>query len=130
MATYMFKKYDYDEKLSVRLLTPSNECSKLRKNYIIQMDKWKIKDYRRIQDRSSHQRCYVKKGFSKISQNSQENTCARVFLFIKKENLSKKFSCELGEIFWEHLFYRTPLVATSARTILNFYEGASFCENS
>ena len=37
----MFKKYDYDEKLSV---TPSNECSKLRKNYIIQMDKWKIKD--------------------------------------------------------------------------------------
>ena len=40
----MFKKYDYDEKLSVRLLTPSNECSKLRKNYIIHMDKWKIKD--------------------------------------------------------------------------------------
>ena len=41
----MFKKYDYDEKLSVKLsVTPSNECSKLRKNYIIQMDKWKIKD--------------------------------------------------------------------------------------
>ena len=29
--------------------------------------------------RSSHRRCSVKKVFWKISQNSQENTCARVF---------------------------------------------------
>ena len=27
--------------------------------------------------RGSHQRCSIKKGFFKISQNSQENTCAR-----------------------------------------------------
>ena len=54
--------------------------------------------------RSSHQKCSMKKVFSKIFQNSQENTCARVsFLiklqvsacsFIKKENLAKVFSCE------------------------------------
>ena len=49
------------------------------------------------------QRCSVKKLFLKISQNSQENTCARVsFLkklqtetsnFIKKEALAQVFSC-------------------------------------
>ena len=34
-------------------------------------------------DRSSHQRCSVKKVFLEISQNSQENTCARVYFLIK-----------------------------------------------
>ena len=33
--------------------------------------------------RSSHQRCSVKKVFLEISQNSQENTCARVSFLIK-----------------------------------------------
>ena len=33
--------------------------------------------------RSSHRRCSVKKVFLKISQNSQENTCARVSFLIK-----------------------------------------------
>ena len=33
--------------------------------------------------RSSHPRCYVKKVFLKISQNSHENTCARVSFLIK-----------------------------------------------
>ena len=33
--------------------------------------------------KSSHQRCSVKKLFVKISQNSQENTCARVSFLIK-----------------------------------------------
>ena len=57
--------------------------------------------------------------FQKISQNSQENTCARVsFLiklqastcnFIKKETLAQLFSCEFCEIFKEHLFLQaTP----------------------
>ena len=63
-------------------------------------------------------RCFVKKVFLKISQNLQENTCARVsFLiklqvcnFIKKETLIKVFSCEFCEILRTH-FYRTPLVA-------------------
>ena len=55
------------------------------------------------------QRCSVKKVFLKISQNSQENTCARAsFLiklqasvcnFIKKETLAQVFSCEFCEVF-------------------------------
>ena len=58
--------------------------------------------------RSSHRRCSVKNVFLKISQISQENTCARVsFLikfqleacnFIEKENLVQVFSCEVYEI--------------------------------
>ena len=54
-------------------------------------------------------RCSVKKMFLKISQNSQENTSARVsFLiklqaiacnFIKNEALAQVFSCEFWEIF-------------------------------
>ena len=53
------------------------------------------------------QRCSVKKTFLEISQNSQENTCARVpsliklqassCNFIKKEALAQVFSCT----FWE-----------------------------
>ena len=47
------------------------------------------------------QKCSVKKVFLEISQNSQENTCARdSFLiklqawgFIKKETLAQVFSC-------------------------------------
>ena len=63
------------------------------------------------------QRCSVKKMFLEISQNSQENTCARVsFLIklqtcncIKKETLAQVFSCEFCEIlgtpfFIEHLY--------------------------
>ena len=56
----------------------------------------------------------MKKVFLKISQNSQENTCARVcFLsycnFIKKETLGQMFSCEFCEffkniVFTEHLW--------------------------
>ena len=52
----------------------------------------------------------------KISQNSQENTCARVFFdkkeslsfFLKKESLAQVFSCEFCEIFKNTFFYRTP----------------------
>ena len=36
-----------------------------------------------IHYRSSHQRCSVKKGVLKISQNSQENTCARGSFLMK-----------------------------------------------
>ena len=73
--------------------------------------------------RSSQQRCSVKKVFMKISQNSQENTCARAsFLiklqveacnFIKKETLTQVFSCEFCEIFKNTFSYRTPSVAVS-----------------
>ena len=54
------------------------------------------------------QRCSVKKVLLEISQNSQENTCARAFFnkdaglkacnFIKKEDLAQVFSCEFCEI--------------------------------
>ena len=47
--------------------------------------------------------------FLKILQNSQENTCARVYFLpqpatLLKETLAQVFSCE----FCEYLFYRTP----------------------
>ena len=67
------------------------------------------------------QRCSVKKVFIEISQNSQENTCARVsFLiklqasasnFIKKETLAQVFSCEFCKISKNTFSYRTPPVA-------------------
>ena len=69
------------------------------------------------------QRCSVKKLFLKISQNSQENTCARfsflkklqadVCNFIKKETLAQVLSCEFCENFKNTFLYRTPAVAAS-----------------
>ena len=53
------------------------------------------------------QRCSVRNVFLKISQNSQENTCARVPLLIKKpqacnfietETVAQVFSCEFCKI--------------------------------
>ena len=41
-------------------------------------------------------RCSVKKAFLEISQNSQENTCARVSFF-KKETLAQVFSCDFAK---------------------------------
>ena len=68
-------------------------------------------------------RCSVKKVFLEISQNSQENTCARDFLliklqakacnFIKKESLAQVFSCEFYKISRNTFSYRTPPVAAS-----------------
>ena len=68
-------------------------------------------------------RCSVKKVFLENSQNSQQNTCARVsFLiklqpyacnFIKKETLAQVFSCQFYEISKNTLCYKTPLVAAS-----------------
>ena len=56
----------------------------------------------------------------KISQNSQQNTCARVYFliklqpsglptFIKKVTLAQVFLCELCEIFQNIFLYRMPL---------------------
>ena len=76
------------------------------------------------------QRCSGKKVFLNISQNSQENTCARVsFLlkvqaeackFIKKETLVQKISCELCEIFRNTFFYRTPPVVASVVHLISW----------
>ena len=74
-----------------------------------------------MKGRSSHWRCFVKKDVHlEISQNSQENTCARVSVLIKlrraqtsnlikKETLVQVISCEFSKIskntfFAEHLW--------------------------
>ena len=58
--------------------------------------------------RSSHQRCSLKKVSLKISQNSQENTCARVSSLIKlqaiKGTLAQVFSCEFYDVFKSTFF--------------------------
>ena len=72
-------------------------------------------------------RCFVKKVFLEILQNSQENTCAKVsFLikpqacnFIKKETLTQVFSCKFCEISRNTFFHRTPLVA--AFVLIRFF---------
>ena len=66
-------------------------------------------------------RCSVKKVFLEISQNSQENACARAsfliklqaWAFIKIETLALVFSCEFCEISKITFSYRTPPVAAS-----------------
>ena len=74
------------------------------------------------------QRCSVKKVFLEFSQNSQENTCARVSLlinlqaevcnFIKKDTLALVFSSEFCKISKNTLYYKTPLVAASVNILL------------
>ena len=74
------------------------------------------------QYRSSHTEVFCKEVFKEISQNSQENTCARVcFFFIKKETLAEVFSCEFCEISENTFPYRTPLVAASANNNTSFH---------
>ena len=68
----------------------------------------------KLGSKSSHLRCYVRKVFLEILQNSQENTCSRVsFLIelqastcnvIKKETLTQMFFCEFCEIFKNTFF--------------------------
>ena len=70
-----------------------------------------------LKNRSTHQRSSLKKVFLKISQNSLENTCARVsFLIrlqssglqlIKKEALAQVFSCEFCKILRTRLLQNT-----------------------
>ena len=83
--------------------------------------------------RSSCPEKFSKKVFFKISQNSQENTCARVFFnkdceacnFIKKEALAQVFFCEFGEIFMntfltEHLRWLLLKAATYLSTLVSY----------
>ena len=51
------------------------------------------------------------KVFLKISQNWQENICARISFLISF--LAQVFFCEFGEIFKNTFYYRTSLVAAS-----------------
>ena len=61
------------------------------------------------------QRCFVKKLFLEISQNSQESTCDRVSLLIK-ETLVQVFSSEFCKISKNIFSYRTPPLAASVYT--------------
>ena len=77
--------------------------------------------------RSSHQRGSVKKVFLEISQNSQENTCARVSFLIKLQNkpvtlLKKKRLWHRNFLMNFVKFLRTPFLQnTSARLLLNVF---------
>ena len=83
--------------------------------------------YKKICSEAVGQRCSVKTTFLEISQNSQENTCARVpFLrklqvwglqLYQKETLAQAFSCEFCEISRNTFYYRTPLLAASENSI-------------
>ena len=76
------------------------------------------------------QRCSIKKVFLKISQNPQENTCARVsfliklkasaYNFIKKMTLARVFSCEFCKIF-NNTFSTEYLQTTASVVILLIY---------
>ena len=66
--------------------------------------------------RSSQQRCFMKKVFLEISQNSQENTCARVS-FLKKRLWQRCFPVNFVK------FLRTPFLQnTSVRLLLAVVE--------
>ena len=59
-----------------------------------------------------------KKVFLKISQNSQENTCARVSFLIKLQAWSFfLFSCEFCEIFAEHLWKTVSIYFEVGQTL-------------
>ena len=76
----------------------------------------------RNQFRSSRPVVFCKKKmFLGILQNSQKDTCARLFsnfpeplFFIKKQALTQLFSCDFCKIFKNTFFRRTTLVAASA----------------
>ena len=69
--------------------------------------------------RCIHQMCSIKKGLLKISQNSQEISCAKVsvfffcFNFIEKETLALMFSCGFCEIFKNTYFEEHLRMAAS-----------------
>ena len=58
-------------------------------------------NFRTIIFRSSHRRSYIKKGFLKILQHSQENSCVRVSISIKLQawGTTQVFYCINCEIF-------------------------------
>ena len=53
--------------------------------------------------------------FLKISRNSQENTCARVSFFNKKETLAQMLSCEFYETFTNTYFIEHLWKTVSAK---------------
>ena len=77
----------------------------------------------RCMDRISHRRLYIKNVFLQISQNSQENTCARVSSL--RDFITGIFSCEFSEI-CKTTFLTKHLWATASvfRAMSNIYDRA------
>ena len=85
-----------------------------------------IKNTPQIKSEAVVHRCSVNKVLLEISQNSQENTRARVlsFLiklqpsacdFIKKEAVAQVCSCKFCEVYKSTFFQRTLLVVASVK---------------
>ena len=80
------------------------------------------------------QRCSVKKMFLEISRNSQENTCARESISLRRATLLKKrfwhrcFPVNFVKFRRTPFFHRTPLVTTYGFSImvLNSWHRSSF----
>ena len=70
-----------------------------------------LKDNHAVSKEAVVQRCSVKKVFLEISQNSQENTFARVSFL--KSCRPEVFSCEFSENSKNTFFLGTTLVAAS-----------------
>ena len=83
-----------------------------RVTFVVPKMKYFFKKNMRIWYRRSHWRYSIKKIFWKISQNSQENTCARVSLLIKLQ-ASGLFSCKSCEIY-KNIFFKEHLWATNS----------------
>ena len=112
-------------------LSPSNYCpwvTNLRCSLLLKLGSAKPESIYR-----SSQWCSIKKVFFKISQNSQESTCARVsFLiklqaFIKKETLEQVVFCEFCEIlknifFTEHLRAAASVFRTESNIFIAIWD--------
>ena len=61
--------------------------------------------FKRVLTKAVSRRCSVKKVFLEISQNSPENTCARLYFLIKLQVFSSEF-CEISKknFLTEHLW--------------------------
>ena len=81
------------------------------------------------------QRCSVKNMFLEISQNSQENTSARVSFLIKlqasgTDTLAQVFSCDFYNIFKDTFFTEHRWAAASDYTIkvlFSWYHKSLYC---
>ena len=65
-------------------------------------------------------RCSVEKVFLEISQNSQENTCARVSFLIQKSFWRNCFPVNFAKFLRTPFFYGTSLVAVSIDNVSTF----------
>ena len=77
-------------------------------------------------DTSRHRRCSVKRLLLEMSQNSQENTCARVCILIKLQASSPQPATLLKKTLWHRCFLVN--FATFLRTpVLQNTSGGCFC---